>query len=87
MPPSPEKPTKKKAIGGTGLSANGDNIDLFVAGDAAGSVRDNLSLVGGWTEAGTFNSATITGSATTFTLYVVAGSQIAVQDGLDVTLA
>ena len=69
---------------GTGLSANGDAIDLFVFGDNAGAVRDNVALTGGWTASGTMTTSEITGASTTFALYVAGSSQIAVQQGLDI---
>jgi hypothetical protein len=72
---------------GTGLSANGDNIDLFVFGDNEGAVVDNVTLTGGWTANGTITTADVTGANTTFTLYVAGTSQIAVQQDLDVAAA
>jgi Ca2+-binding RTX toxin-like protein len=72
---------------GTGLSANGDAIDLFVFGDNEGAERDNVTLTGGWTANGTITTADITGASTTFTLYVAGTSQVAVQQDLDVAAA
>lgn len=68
---------------GTGFSANGDAIDLFVYGDNTTETRDNVDLTGGWTAAGTYTTSTITGSSTTFDIYQANGSQVAVQQGLD----
>ena len=71
---------------GTGLTANGDAIDLFVFGDNVGTVRDNVMLTGGWTASGTITSE-ITGASTTFALYIAGSSQIAVQQGLDAVVS
>lgn len=72
---------------GTGLSANGDNVDLFVFGDNEGAVVDNVTLTGGWTANGTITTAEVTGANTTFMLYVAGTSQVAVQQDLDVAAA
>lgn len=69
---------------GTGLSANGDDVDLFIFGDADGPTVDSVGLSGGWTASGTMVTADITGVVTTFNLYVAGGSQVAVQNGLDI---
>ena len=69
---------------GTGLSANGDAIDLFVFGDNVGSVRDNVTLTGGWAASGTITTSEITGVSTTFALYIAGSTQVAVQQGLDI---
>jgi Ca2+-binding RTX toxin-like protein len=72
---------------GTGFSANGDAIDLFVFGDNDGGVRDNVTLTGGWTANGTITTDQVTGSSTTFTIYVAGTSQVAVQQDLEVAAA
>lgn len=65
----------------------GDAIDLFVFGDNDGAERDNVTLTGGWTANGTITTADVTGTNTTFTLYVAGTSQVAVQQDLDVVAA
>jgi Ca2+-binding RTX toxin-like protein len=70
---------------GTGLSANGDDIDLFIFGDAEGATVDGVTLTGGWTASGTIATADITGSTTTFALYISGSSQVAVQQGLEIS--
>ena len=72
---------------GTGLSANGDAIDLLIYGDNAGPICDNVDLSGGWTAAGTFSTSALTGSSITFDVYQASGAQIAVQQGLDLNAA
>jgi hypothetical protein len=44
-------------------------------------------LSGIWSQVGTFTSSAVTGTETTFKLYLAAGTQIAVQDGLDMAIA
>jgi hypothetical protein len=73
--------------GGTGISAGGDDIDLFIFGDDQGEVRDDVNLSGGWTANGTVTTSVVTGSETTFNLYVASGVQVAVQQGLDQLVA
>jgi Ca2+-binding RTX toxin-like protein len=72
---------------GTSFSANGDAIDLFVFGDNAGAVRDNVALTGGWTASGTVTTSEITGASATFALYAAGSSQVAVQHGLDIAIS
>jgi hypothetical protein len=72
---------------GTGILANGDDLDLFILGDAEGGVRDDVSLSGGWTAAGSLSTAALTGAMVTFDLYQSNGAQVAVQQGLDQLVA
>ena len=72
---------------GTGLSANGDAIDLLVFGDNDGGVRDNVIWTGGWTANGTITTDQLTSVSTTFNVYVAGTSQVAVQQDLDVVAA
>ncbi|WP_119305168.1 calcium-binding protein [Dongia deserti] len=73
--------------GGSGISANGDDVDLFILGDAEGDIRDAVSLSGGWTAAGTLSTSALNGSLLTFDLYQSNGVQVAVQQGLDQLIA
>jgi hypothetical protein len=73
--------------GGSGISAGGDNIDLFVFGDDQGEVRDDVNLSGGWSANGTLTTNAVTGTETTFNLYIASGVQVAVQQGLDQVVA
>jgi Ca2+-binding RTX toxin-like protein len=72
---------------GTGLTANGDAIDLFVFGDNDGAVVDNVALTGGWTANGTIITDQVNGTSTTFNVYVAGTSQVAVQQALSVAAA
>jgi Ca2+-binding RTX toxin-like protein len=71
---------------GSGFSKNGDVIDLLIYGDNATATRDNVELGGSWTAAGTFSTSALTGSTITFNLYQASGTQVAVQQGLDLTI-
>jgi hypothetical protein len=72
---------------GTGLNANGEAIDLFIHGDNVGPIVDNIDLSGGWSAAGTFTTSVVTGASTTFDVYQANGVQVAVQQGLDQSVA
>lgn len=72
---------------GSGLSANGDALDLLIYGDNAGPTVDNVDLSGGWTAAGAFTTSVLTGSSMTFNVYQAGGTQVAVQQGLDLLVA
>ena len=72
---------------GSGISANGDNVDLFILGDAEGEVRDAAGLSGGWTAAGTLSTSSLNETLLTFDLYQANGVQVAVQQGLDQLIA
>ena len=52
-------------------------------GDNAGAVRDNVALTGGCVASRTITTNEITGSNSTFALYIGGNSQIAVQVGLE----
>ena len=67
----------------SGISANGDDIDLFILGDDQGDIRDNVDLDGGWTANGSVTTSAVTCTETTFNLYVASRVQVAVQQGLD----
>ena len=71
---------------GSGFSKNGDVIDVLIYGDNASAIRDNVELGGSWTAAGTFSTSALTGSTITFNLYQASGTQVAVQQGLDLTI-
>ena len=71
---------------GSGFSKNGDVIDLLIYGDNATATRDNVELDGSWTAAGTFSTSALTGSTITFNIYQASGTQVAVQQGLDLTI-
>ena len=67
--------------GGTGISAGGDDIELFIFVDDQGETRDDDTLSGGWTVNGTVTTIAVIGSETTFNLYVASGIQVALQQG------
>ena len=71
---------------GSGFSKNGDVIDLLIYGDNATATRDNVELGGTWTAAGTFSTSALTGSTITFNIYQASGTQVAVQQGMDLTI-
>jgi trimeric autotransporter adhesin len=71
---------------GSGFSKNGDVIDLLIYGDNATTTRDNVELGGSWAAAGTFSTSALTGSTITFNIYQASGTQVAVQQGLDLTI-
>ena len=75
------------ATGSGSFNVNGDTLDLVIYGDNTTGVRDNVDLTGGWTAAGTFSTSVLTGSSITFDVYQAGGVQVAVQQGLDLTVA
>jgi Ca2+-binding RTX toxin-like protein len=75
------------ATGSGSFTVNGDTLDLLVYGDNTTATRDNVDLTGGWTAAGTFSTSVLTGSSITFDVYQAGGVQVAVQQGLDLTVA
>ena len=72
---------------GTGLAANGDNVDLLIFGDVDGDIRDDVSLAGGWSAAGTLATSVLGGAMMSFDIYQANGMQVAVQQGLDFSVA
>ena len=62
-------------------------VDLFTFGDDGGEIRNDVNLNGGWTANGVFATSAVTGSETTFNLYIASGIQVAVQQGLDQLVA
>jgi hypothetical protein len=78
--------TAAASSSGTGFTANKDAIDLLIYGDNASGIRDNVELDGSWAAAGTFSTSALTGSSITFNIYQASGTQVAVQQGLDLTI-
>jgi VCBS repeat-containing protein len=76
--------------GGTGFSFAGNPVDLLITGDAvgSGSTADNVRLTGGgWADTGADITAPLDGGGTTFSLFASGAALVAVQDGLELTLA
>jgi hypothetical protein len=62
------------------------DITVNIFENLENTTRDNVELGGTWTAAGTFSTSALTGSTITFNIYQASGTQVAVQQGLDLTI-